>query len=70
MDRILKMKEQAEAKGLKVLGIESVNIHDAIKVGSPEREKYMLNNLERIADHADNLASSVESDHRDNRLLW
>ena len=30
----------------------------------------MLNNLERIADHADNLASSVESDHRDNRLLW
>ena len=30
----------------------------------------MLNNLERIADHADNLASSVESDHRDSRLLW
>ena len=30
----------------------------------------MLNNLERIADHADNLASSVESDHRENRLLW
>ncbi len=30
----------------------------------------MLNNLERIADHADNLASSVEPDHHDNRLLW
>lgn len=30
----------------------------------------MLNNLERIADHADNLASSVKSDHRENRLLW
>ena len=30
----------------------------------------IVSNLERIADHADNLASSVESDHRENRLLW
>ena len=30
----------------------------------------MLNNLERIADHADNLASSVEIGHGDGRLLW
>lgn len=31
----------------------------------------MLNNLERIADHADNLASSVEPDRRTNgKLLW
>ena len=30
----------------------------------------MLNNLERIADHADNLASSVELDRREGRLLW
>ena len=30
----------------------------------------MLNNLERIADHADNLASSVELEHHDTRLLW
>ena len=51
MDRILQMKEQVEAKGLKVLGIESVNIHDAIKVGIPEREKYIANyitTLERL----------------------
>ncbi|MDD3335606.1 MAG: Na/Pi cotransporter family protein [Eubacteriales bacterium] len=30
----------------------------------------MLNNLERIADHADNLASSVESHDDASRLLW
>lgn len=36
MERILQMKEQVEASGLKVLGIESVNIHDAIKVGTPD----------------------------------
>ena len=36
MERILQMKEQVESRGLKVLGIESVNIHDAIKVGTPD----------------------------------
>ena len=51
MERILQMKEQVEAKGLKVMGIESVNIHDAIKVGTPDREKYISNyitTLERL----------------------
>ena len=51
MERILQMKEQVEAKGLKVMGIESVNIHDAIKVGTPDREKYIANyitTLERL----------------------
>ena len=51
LERILQMKEQVEAKGLKVLGIESVNIHDAIKVGIPEREQYIANyitTLERL----------------------
>ena len=51
MERILKMKEQVESKGLKVMGIESVNIHDAIKVGIPEREQYIANyitTLERL----------------------
>ena len=42
MERILQMKEQVEAKGLKVMGIESVNIHDAIKVGTPDRENTLL----------------------------
>lgn len=51
LERIHKMKQQAESKGLKVLGIESVNIHDAIKVGAPERERYIANyitTLERL----------------------
>ena len=30
----------------------------------------MLNNLERIADHADNLASSVDRGDDAGRLLW
>ena len=51
MERILQMKEQVEASGLKVLGIESVNIHDAIKVGTPDREQYIaiyITTLERL----------------------
>ena len=51
MERIQQMKAYVEERGLKVLGIESVNIHDAIKVGIPEREKYIANyitTLERL----------------------
>lgn len=43
VERIYQMKKQVEAKGLQVLGIESVNIHDAIKVGTVERGKYIAN---------------------------
>lgn len=41
LDEILAMKTEVEAAGLTVAGIESVNIHDAIKIGSPDREKYI-----------------------------
>ncbi|WP_099469594.1 mannonate dehydratase [Konateibacter massiliensis] len=37
------MKEEVEKAGLHVAGIESVNIHEAIKVGSPDREQYIEN---------------------------
>ena len=37
------MIDEVEAAGLKVAGIESVNIHDAIKIGSPDREQYIDN---------------------------
>ena len=40
---IMKMKNNVEAHGLKVEGIESVNIHDSIKIGAPERDKYIDN---------------------------
>lgn len=43
MENILKLKEEVEASGLKLAGIESVNIHDSIKIGLPEREQYIEN---------------------------
>lgn len=42
------LKEEIEAQGLELLGIESVNIHDTIKVGSPEREKYIANYIKTL----------------------
>ena len=43
MDDILALKTEIEAAGLQLAGIESVNIHDAIKIGSPDREQYIEN---------------------------
>lgn len=37
-ERIREMKEEVQAAGLHISGIESVNIHDAIKIGSPDRD--------------------------------
>ena len=51
MDDILALKTEIEAAGLQLTGIESVNIHDAIKIGSPDREQYIENyitTLERL----------------------
>ena len=42
-EAIRAMKKEVEDAGLAVMGIESVNIHDAIKVGSKERETYIAN---------------------------
>ncbi len=46
-ERIQAMKKEIEAEGLHVAGIESVNIHDAIKTGAPQRANYIetLENL-------------------------
>ena len=51
MDDILALKTEIEAAGLQLAGIERVNIHDAIKIGSPDREQYIENyitTLERL----------------------
>ena len=51
MDDILALKTEIEAAGLQLAGIESVNIHDAIKIGFPDREQYIENyitTLERL----------------------
>lgn len=48
---IKKLKADVERVGLKLLGIESVNIHDSIKTGAHDRDKYIENyitTLERI----------------------
>ncbi|MCL2557556.1 MAG: mannonate dehydratase [Treponema sp.] len=37
------LKREVEASGLSIAGIESVNIHDSIKTGAPERDKYIEN---------------------------
>lgn len=45
------LKREVEDAGLKINGIESVNIHDAIKAGTPERDRYIDNyiaTLERL----------------------
>lgn len=46
--RIRTLIEEVEAAGLHISGIESVNIHDAIKTGAPEREQYIDNYIETL----------------------
>ena len=42
-DEIMKMKNEVEAAGLTIDGIESVNIHEDIKLGLPSRKEYIEN---------------------------
>lgn len=43
LEDILALKNEVEKAGLKLIGIESVNIHEDIKIGLPSREKYIEN---------------------------
>ena len=47
-ERIKALKDEVAAAGLHISGIESVNIHDAIKTGAPEREQYIANYIETL----------------------
>ena len=52
-EEILRLKKEIEDAGLTLSGIESVNIHDEIKVGSAGRDKYIENyitTLERLGE--------------------
>lgn len=40
--------DEVEAAGLHVAGIESVNVHEAIKAGTPERDSYIANYIETL----------------------
>ena len=48
VERIRAIRAEVEAAGLRILGIESVNIHDAIKIGLPERDQYIENYIETL----------------------
>ena len=47
-EKIKALKEEVEAAGLKLEVIESVNIHDDIKIGLPTRDKYIENYIQTI----------------------
>ena len=47
-ERIRAMIDEVEAAGLKVAGIESVNVHDDIKTGNGDRELYINNYIETL----------------------
>ena len=47
-ERIRELKEEVNASGLHIAGIESVNIHDAIKTGAPERDQYIDHYIETL----------------------
>ena len=47
-ERIKALKDEVEAAGLHISGIESVNVHDAIKIGSDERDRYIDNYIETL----------------------
>lgn len=50
-EKIAALKKEVEAAGLHIHGIESVNVSDAIKAGTPERDRHIENyitTLERL----------------------
>ena len=47
-ERIHEMKKEVEDAGLHIAGIESVNIHDEIKVGGEKRDFYINNYIETL----------------------
>ncbi len=47
-EAIKEMKTEVEADGLEVSGIESVNVHDDIKIGLPTRDKYIANYIKTL----------------------
>ena len=48
LDEILAMKKEVEDAGLYIAGIESVNVSDAIKTGSADREKDIAAYIETL----------------------
>ncbi len=47
-ERVIAMKREVEESGLRLSGIESVNIHDDIKIGLPSRDMYIENYIKTL----------------------
>lgn len=47
-EEIRGLKEEVERSGLHIAGIESVNVHDAIKIGNVERDHYIDTYIETL----------------------
>lgn len=47
-ERIHALKEEVETAGLRIAGIESVNVHEDIKTGLGNREQYIANYIETL----------------------
>ncbi|MCQ2506583.1 MAG: mannonate dehydratase [Lachnospiraceae bacterium] len=47
-DEVMKRKNEIEAAGLKWLGVESINVHEDIKLGKPSRDKLIDNYIESL----------------------
>lgn len=52
LSEILELKNEVENSGLKIEGIESVNVHDSIKIGSAEKDKYIENYIKTLENLA------------------
>ncbi|KIO96938.1 mannonate dehydratase [Levilactobacillus brevis] len=52
-EKIAKLKKEVEDAGLKLEVIESVNIHDDIKIGKPTRDQYIENYKQTIRNLAE-----------------
>ena len=52
LERIQALKKEVEDAGLTIAGIESVNIHDDIKIGKPSRDKYIENYIKTLENLA------------------
>ena len=53
LERILELKNEIESHGLKLSVIESVPVHEDIKLGLPTRDKYIDNYIQTIRNLAE-----------------
>lgn len=52
MEKILALKDEVESAGLRLETIESVNVHEDIKLGAPTRDRYIENYMQTLRNLA------------------